>query len=81
MWKDTCPNVGKALRCNGEEAGEDVLTKRGWSKEKGPALTLLTSTREGKITGMKLKTFGDQITVAWEMGQLWPEIGKVKGNK
>ena len=71
-------NVGRALRCNGEENGEEILKKRGWTKEKGPALTLLTSTREGKITGMKLKTFGDQITVAWEMGHLWPELGKVR---
>ena len=74
-------NVGLTLRCNGEEGGEDVITKRGWTKEQGPALTLMASTKEGKITGMFLKTFGEQITVAWEVGQLWADIGKVKDTR
>ena len=59
--------VGKTLRCNGEEGAEDVLKARGWSEDKGPALILLASTREGKVTGMKVATFGGAITVGWEM--------------
>ena len=73
--------VGKTLRCNGEEGAEDVLKQRGWSADKGPALVLLASTREGKVTGMKVATFGGAVTIAWEMDQLWPEIGKVKKDK
>ena len=64
--------VGKTLRCNGEEGGKDILKQRGWSPEKGPALCLMAATREGKVTGMKLVTYGGDITVYWEMDQLWP---------
>ena len=69
--------VAKTLKCNGDDNTEDVLKGKGWNPEQGPCVALIGDCIEGKVKGMKIKTFGDKITIEWELENLWDDIPKV----